>query len=73
LSDKPGPDAKAAEVSRYLSGHLRELGVNGWTISVTRGGDSATQIPDGPLEPEDRTEAPGGDDTFGTSEVLGSS
>lgn len=61
----PSPDADAPELSAYLSEHLDEVGIYGWTVSVTKDGEAATQGPDGSPEPtEGSNEAPGDGDAF---------
>jgi hypothetical protein len=65
LSAAPSPDAEAPELSAYLSEHLYDLGISGWTVTVTKDGDAATQGPDGSPEPtEGSNETPGNDDPF---------
>ncbi len=65
MPNPPGPDADAPELSAYLGDHLYNLGIYGWTVSLTRNGESATQGPDGSPEPTvGSNEAPGNDETF---------
>lgn len=51
MTNPPGPQASGNEVAAYLSDHLDEAGIFGWTVSVTKEEESATQNPDGSSAP----------------------
>lgn len=64
-------ESPAMEVAPYLAEHLNGLGIYDWLISVTRDNDSATQRPDGEVEPSlGESDSPGHSTVFEVKDVL---
>lgn len=68
ISLAPHPTGK--EIAAYLSNHLEGVGILGWTVSVTKEEESATQNPDGTSAPSlGDTASPSNEQNFITRDL----
>lgn len=60
-----GSHSSGREIAAYLSSHLDDVGIFGWTVSVTKEEESATQNPNGTSAPSlGDTASPSNEQTF---------